>query len=808
MCVDYRELNSHTIKDRYPLPLIDDQLDRLGKGKFFTSLDLASGFHQIPISDESIEKTGLITPDGHYDYLRMPFGLANAPAVFQRALLNALGALKDSIAVVYLDDILIPSATVGEGLEFLQLILKALKVAGFSLNISKCKFLQSSVKYLGREISSDRIRPDADKVRALVSSPTPTNPKQVRQFMGLAGYFRKFVPNFASATSCITKLTKLDEPFRWGAEQDKAREYVVTHLTSRPLLAIYDPTLPTELHTDASAVGYGGILIQKCDGQTRVIAYFSKRTTQTEAKYHSYELETLAIVNSLKFFRVYLLGIEFVIVTDCNTVKSTANKKTLLPRVARWWSYMQDFNFTLEYRKGSSLSHVNFLSRNPVSVRRVAHNDWLRAAQRGNEEVQRLLSSLRDGKLDPKQYVEKDGMLLHQELNSDGTNTLRWFVPRQSRLGLLRIFHDEQCHIGTEKTLESIRQHFWFPRMRNFVKNYVKHCLPCAVKKTRTGPLQGYIGPLPKPDEPLHTVHADCLGPLTPTVDGHKHVLVFIDAFTKFCLLLPIRTLTSKETKEQIQNFFSLFGAPKRIITDAGRNFQNLDLAKFLDQWGVKYHFVTPDVHRGNGQVERYMRTIMNLIRIEVSVQSEWSSHLWKIQLVLNTTIQKTIGMTPLQALLGIRASTPLVQSMVQNLTDDVRPIRNINADRELVRKALKENSPNLSAVNTRRRNTARYNVGDVVLMHRDSTMHKSKQEYKFMGPYEIISVTPEGRFEIRRLGRNAITKAAKEQLRPWPKDWSVALDMDDLLEFLEAESENEQSKMSLTSASFSLQMG
>jgi hypothetical protein len=202
------------------------------------------------------------------------------------------------------------------------------------------------------------------------------------------------------------------------------------------------------------------------------------------------------------------------------------------------------------------------------------------------------------------------------------------------------------------------------------------------------------------------------------------------------------------------------------------------------------------------------MRTIMNLIRIEVSVQSEWWSHLWKIQLVLNTTIQKTIEMTPLQALLGIRASTPLVQSMVQNLTDDVRPIRNINADRELVRKALKENSPNLSAVNTRRRNTARYNVGDVVLMHRDSTMHKSKQEYQFLRPYEIISVTPEGRFDIRRFGRNAIiTKAAKEQLRLWPKDWSVALDMDDLLEFLEAESENEQCK-SLTSASFSLQMG
>jgi hypothetical protein len=216
------------------------------------------------------------------------------------------------------------------------------------------------------------------------------------------------------------------------------------------------------------------------------------------------------------------------------------------------------------------------------------------------------------------------------------------------------------------------------------------------------------------------------------------------------------------------------------------------------------FHPETDDANKWLQQVEGIKG---ELEWSDVDVLSEWSSHLWKIQLVLNTTIQKTIGMTPLQALLGIRASTPLVQSMVQNLTDDVRPIRNINADRELVRKALKENSPNLSAVNTRRRNTARYNVGDVVLMHRDSTMYKSKQEYEFMGPYEIVSVTPEGRFEIRRLGRNAITKAAKEQLRPWPKDWSVALDMDDLLEFLEAESENEQCK-SLTSASFSLQMG
>ena len=356
--------------------------------------------------------------------------------------------------------------------------------------------------------------------------------------MGLAAYFRKFIPNFSTATASITKLTKSNEQICWENEQEIARKYVIDRLTSRPLLGVFEPNLPTELHTDASSLGCGGVLIQKCNGQTRVIGYFSKRTSPCERNYHSYELETLAIVNSLKHFRVYLLGVQFLIVTDCNAVKSTSNKKTLLPRVARWWSYMQDFDFKLEYRKGSSLPHVDFLSRNPPTVRRVSHKDWLRVAQNGNAEVNEMLSLLREGKLDNKQYVEKHGMLLHRELSSDKkTEVLRWFVPRQSRLVLLRIFHDEQCRVALDKTLESFKEHFWFPRMRNFVAKYMKYCLLCAVKKTRSGPLQGFLQPFPKPDEPLHTVHADCLGPLTTSCNGYKHVLVLVDAFTKFCNL-------------------------------------------------------------------------------------------------------------------------------------------------------------------------------------------------------------------------------------------------------------------------------
>lgn len=180
--------------------------------------------------------------------------------------------------------------------------------------------------------------------------------KQVRQFMGLASYFRKFVALFATKTACIiNQLTKKDVPFIWSTEQEEAKQYVVNCLTSRPLLVIFNPDLPTKLHTDASALSYVGILFQQYNGQNRVVGYFSKRTSEAESRYHSYELETLAIVNLLKNFSVYLPGIKFRIVTDCNSVKATVNKKEICPRIARWWTYLQDFNYETVYRKGSAL---------------------------------------------------------------------------------------------------------------------------------------------------------------------------------------------------------------------------------------------------------------------------------------------------------------------------------------------------------------------------------------------------------------------------------------------------------------------
>ncbi|CAF4783235.1 unnamed protein product [Pieris macdunnoughi] len=495
MCVDYRALNSITVKEKFPLPLIDDHVDKLGSYKIFTSLDMATGFHQVPMrDDDSISKTAFVTPEGHYEYLKMPYGLANAPIVYQRIISKTLKTLIDAgKALTYIDDVLLLSNSVEEGLDTLKEVLHTLKTAGFSINLKKCTFLDSEIEYLGRLIGHGQVRPSLGKVDALIRSPKPTNVKEVRQFLGLAGYFRRYISGYASKTACIAKLLRKGLPFLWGAEQDTARDYIIHCLTNEPVLAIFNPRLPTELHTDASAIGLGAILLQEHAGRRkRVVGYFSKSTQGAESRYHSYELETLAVVRALQHFRHYLIGIAFKIVTDCNSLKLTEHKKDLLPRVARWWVYLQDLNFTLDYRKGVLMQHADFLSRNPpLSTANVSHirnpSSWAKIAQTADVETQELISRLKDGQLDDTRYVIKNDLLYYKFTPTGEDPRLLCYIPKGHRLSLLRVFHDEHDHIGTDRTTDLILRHFWFPSLRQFVKKYISYCLVCLAHKKFPG---------------------------------------------------------------------------------------------------------------------------------------------------------------------------------------------------------------------------------------------------------------------------------------------------------------------------------
>ncbi|CAH2239025.1 jg23584 [Pararge aegeria aegeria] len=454
LCVDFRKLNSLTVKDKYPLPIIEDQVEKLAGKRFFTSLDLSQGFYQIPMAQNSIPRTGFVTPEGHYEFLRMPFGLANSPCVFQRLMDKILGPLRFEKVLPYIDDLLIPSTTEEEGLYVLCQVLQILREAKLTLNIDKCSFLQTEVEYLGYDIISERgIRPAKRKIEAVSKYQEPTNIHELRMFLGLTNYFRKFVYNYAFVAHELTKLLKKDSPWIWESGQQNAFDKLKQVLTERPILAVYDPKANTEVHTDASSKGIAGILLQSHENSLRPVAYYSRKTSKEEALYHSFELETLAVVETLKRFRVYLAGIHFIVVTDCAAVRQTFEKRDLLPRVARWWLSIQEYNMDIQHKPGVCHKHVDALSRTPVGIEQVMVLellDWVYCLQSQDDSIRIIKQKLEDD-VDDLDIRHNYTLKENKVYRNLGLGKLRIVVPKAARWNIMRKYHDDIGHPGLKK---------------------------------------------------------------------------------------------------------------------------------------------------------------------------------------------------------------------------------------------------------------------------------------------------------------------------------------------------------------------
>lgn len=797
LCIDYRALNRKTLKDKYPLPRIEDQLDSLGGNGYFTSLDLASGYYQVPMAEESKRLTAFVTPDGLFEYNRMPFGLANAPSVFQRTINTMLRGTSKRVALAYMDDLLIASKTVVEGMEKLAQVLKLLRNAKLTLKLEKCFFFQTHVDYLGYDISAEGIRPGSLKIKAVKEFPEPKNVHEVRQFIGLASYFRRFVESFSIIAKPLTILTKKNVPWTFGETQQRAFNELKDRLVSRPLLALYDPSASVEVHTDASKVGVGAILLQRHGDKLHPVAYYSRQTSPEEQRFHSYELETLALVVALQKFRVYLLGNSFKVVTDCNAIRSTMTKRDLIPRVARWWISMQEYDFSIEYRPGTKMAHVDALSRNPtVSQDRheeqdvlevlMVENDaaWLETVQSADPEIQRMVEILKDPESDnvveiKNNFTVKNGKL-YRMLKQDEKVELLWVVPKAVRWQILQMNHDKNGHFGFDKTYDRIKRVYWFKGMRKFIKKYCQSCLQCAYNKVPAGPKEGMLHPIEKVSKPFDTLHADHCGPFPMSKKKNQYVLAIIDSFTKYIFLKPVKDCRSKTTIQVLEEYFSLFGVPRRIITDRGTSFTSQEFKRYISEKGTSHILNAVATPRANGQIERYNRTFVEALKCENygKPDNEWDLAIPKVQWSLNNTLNKGTGKTPSEALFGV-ALTGSCDGLTNSLVSDANKTNEISQVRESVQNhILIDQQKQKIRFDKTRKEAKSYKIGDLVRVERDINSapgESRKLVKKISGPYRVTKVLSNDRYEVqdtpvtRKEGRGAYTGVYPvDKIHPW----------------------------------------
>ena len=349
MCVDYRKLNKVTINEPYPLPNIEDLIANIGSSKFITTLDLTKGYYQVPVNPQHREKTAFVTPYGKYEFLMMPFGLISAPSTFQRLMDGLLNGLHD-FTVAYLDDIIIHSDTWENHLNHMEIVFDKLREAELKLKERKCTFGSGSYIYLGHVVGNGLVQPMECKVEAVKTFKQPKTKKDVRSFLGLCGYYRKFIPNFSSIATPLSDLTRKSMPkqVKWNEKCDKAFIELKEILTRAPILVMPDWTKPFILQTDASAFGLGYVLSQiDGTGEEHPIAFASKKLLQSERNYSAIEREALAIVQGVKHFRTYLQGSKFTIETDHNPLTQLGNLKDSHGKLARWALSLQQYDFTI-----------------------------------------------------------------------------------------------------------------------------------------------------------------------------------------------------------------------------------------------------------------------------------------------------------------------------------------------------------------------------------------------------------------------------------------------------------------------------
>ena len=711
-CVDYRRLNAITKKDSYPLPRIDDALDHITGSSWFSSLDLRSGYWQVELAPEARPKTAFSFGQGLWQFRVMPFGLCNAPATFERLMERVLAAVPRQRCVVYLDDLLVHADSFDGALNNLREVFSLIRGAGLRLHPAKCRLLSRETEFLGHVVSARGVATNPAKVAAVQEWPTPENVGELRSFLGLASYYRRFVKDFATLASPLHRLTDKDRPFVWDTSCTTAFQQLKTALTEAPVLAYPVPQQPFIVDTDASNVGVGAVLSQVEAGSERVVAYFSRALSRPEKNYCVTRRELLAVVLALRQFRPYLLGRRFLLRTDHASLTWLLHFKNPEGQVARWLEILQEYDFEIQHRAGRQHGNADSLSRRPCAEAECRYCQRLEARglglpgtavvstsqsgglgisltsrelqkfQADDEGLARVRSWLEAGRrpewaevsaLGPelKAYhsqwgnLESQGELLYRRWQAParGGDILQLLVPRALRSQVLQLVHGSvgTGHFGIAKTLHRLRARFYWPGCRRDVELHVHCCDVCAAQKGPSrrsqAPLQQYLV-----GAPMERVGVDVLGPFPVTDAGNRYVLVAVDYFTKWPEAYAVPDQSATTTAEKlVEEMFTRFGAPDELHSDQGRNFEALVFREVCQRLGVRKTRTTPLHPQSDGLVERFNRTLATQLAILTSQhQRDWDRHLPLVLWAYRSAVQESSQCTPAALMFGREIRTPV----------------------------------------------------------------------------------------------------------------------------------------------------
>jgi transposase InsO family protein len=642
LCVDYRKLNDITVKNRYPLPNIAELRDRLAHAQIFTALDLRGAYNLIRMKKGEEWKTAFRTRYGHYEYLVMPFGLTNAPATCQALINNVLRAHLDVFVIAYLDDILIYSANATEHIQHVRKVLTLLGQAGLRLEPEKCEFHKEEVEFLGCTVGKHGVKMSEEKIRVVKEWPTPTKVKEIQAFLGFTNYNRQFIRDYSRIAIPLSNLTKKDNTWKWGTEEQNAFDSLIGACVNPPVLVPFRSNEPLRFETDASDLAIGATALQQRDGSWHPIAYHSQKFSGPEERYDVHDKELMAIVAAFKIWSRYAHSCEgpVDVITDHKNLTTFTTTKVLNRRQTRWAETLSQYKFKIRYRAGKENVLADALSR--------------REDIAGTKEIIRgaILKVNNDGTLGPT-----------QELNNMMKMEIQHKVPKEWQEAIIRQHHDDPLHghPGVTRTMELIRRNYDFENMKDKITSYIKKCADCHKNKHSTHAQYGEMQPMELPTKPWEDISMDFVTGLPLSKDPvteltYDAILVIVDRFTKYVLMIPFRRdYTAVQLAHVLKDrLIRHFGIPKSIISDRDKLFTSNYWASLMAELGTKRKLSTAYHPQTDGQTERTNRSMKAYLRIYVNhAQNNWVSLLPMAQLSHNNKLSEATGKTPYFAMHG-----------------------------------------------------------------------------------------------------------------------------------------------------------